>query len=59
MYYLYNQKWCDMTTLGLARRLIDRYDFQMFDGIVVALTLEAKCNILYSEDTRLYGQFGG
>jgi predicted nucleic acid-binding protein len=38
------------STIYLARRLIDKYDFQMFDGIVVASALEAKCDILYSED---------
>ncbi len=37
-------------TIDLARRLIDKYDFQMFDSIVVASALEAKCDILYSED---------
>jgi predicted nucleic acid-binding protein len=38
------------STIYLARRLIDKYNFQMFDGIVVASALEAKCDILYSED---------
>jgi len=39
-----------LTTLRTARNLIDRYDFQLFDSIVVAAALEANCHILYSED---------
>ena len=39
-----------ITTLKSARCLIDRYDFQLFDSIVVASALEANCHILYSED---------
>jgi predicted nucleic acid-binding protein len=39
-----------ITTLKYARNLIDRYDFQLFDSIVVASALEANCHILYSED---------
>lgn len=38
------------STIDLARRLIGKYNFQMFDGIVVASALEAKCDVLYSED---------
>jgi len=38
------------STLDLAKNLIDRYDFQIFDSIVVALAIEANCVILYSED---------
>jgi predicted nucleic acid-binding protein len=39
-----------LTTLKSARKLITRYDFQLFDSIVVASALEANCHILYSED---------
>ena len=39
-----------LTTLKYARDLIDRYDFQLFDSIIVASALEANCHILYSED---------
>jgi len=39
-----------LTTLRTARNLIDRYDFQLFDSIIVAAALEANCHILYSED---------
>jgi len=39
-----------LTTLRSARNLIDKYDFQLFDGIIVAAALEANCHILYSED---------
>jgi len=38
------------STLDLAKNLIDRYDFQIFDSIIVASALEANCGILYSED---------
>jgi len=38
------------TTLKNARNLLVRYDFQLFDSIVVAAALEANCHILYSED---------
>jgi predicted nucleic acid-binding protein len=37
-------------TLKYARYLLNQYDFQLFDSIVVASALEAKCSILYSED---------
>jgi len=40
----------DIETLQTAERLIQRYDFQVFDAIVVASALETGCNILYSED---------
>ncbi|MEO3403933.1 hypothetical protein AAFN85_08515 [Mucilaginibacter sp. CAU 1740] len=40
----------DLNVFGEALRLIKRYDFQMFDAVVVASALEADCNILYSED---------
>ncbi|MCL2041586.1 MAG: PIN domain-containing protein [Bacteroidales bacterium] len=39
-----------LTTLKHARNLLDRYDFQLFDSIIVASALEADCHILYSED---------
>ena len=38
------------STVYRARHLIGRYDFQMFDGIIVASALEAGCDILYSAD---------
>jgi predicted nucleic acid-binding protein len=31
------------------------YDFQLFDGIIVASALEANCDVLYSEDMQ-HGQ---
>jgi len=39
-----------LSTLFLARKLISKYDFQLFDSIIVASSLEADCEILYSED---------
>ena len=38
------------STLDLAKMLIDKYDFQIFDSIVVASAIEANCDTLYSED---------
>jgi len=38
------------STIDLAIKLIQKYDFQLFDSIVVALALEADCQILYTED---------
>lgn len=40
----------DKETLQLAERLVARYDFQVFDGIIIASALEAGCSIIYSED---------
>jgi predicted nucleic acid-binding protein len=37
-------------TLRLAKELIWRHQFQMFDAIIVASCLEAGCEVLYSED---------
>jgi predicted nucleic acid-binding protein len=39
-----------LSTIKTASRLIDRYDFQLFDSLIVATALEAQCDILYSED---------
>ena len=39
-----------LITLKYARYLIDRYDFQLFDSIIIASAIEANCHILYSED---------
>lgn len=36
--------------LNLALLLIRKYDFQLFDSIIVAAALESGCSILYSED---------
>ena len=38
------------STLELAKSLINKYDFQIFDSIIVASALEANCDTLYSED---------
>ena len=40
----------DTATLQSADYLIQRYDFQLFDAIIVASALEAGCKTLYSED---------
>lgn len=37
-------------TLESALLLIKRYDFQLFDSIIIASALAANCSILYSED---------
>ena len=39
-----------LSTVRLAQDLVARYDFQLFDGIVIAAALEANCDTLYSED---------
>jgi len=38
------------STIDLAITLIRKYDFQLFDSLVVALAIEADCEILYTED---------
>jgi predicted nucleic acid-binding protein len=38
------------STLDLAKGLIKKYDFQIFDSIIVASALETDCDTLYSED---------
>jgi predicted nucleic acid-binding protein len=38
------------STIKLAQNLVGEYDFQIFDGIIIAAALEANCDILYSED---------
>jgi predicted nucleic acid-binding protein len=40
----------EITTLKIAEQFIRRYDFQLFDSIIVASAWEAGCHILYSED---------
>jgi predicted nucleic acid-binding protein len=40
----------DISTLKIAKHIIQRYDLQIFDGIIVASAIEANCEILYSED---------
>jgi predicted nucleic acid-binding protein len=44
-----------LSTIKLAQNLVGRYDFQIFDGIIIAAALEANCDILYSEDMQ-HGQ---
>ena len=39
-----------LSTIKLAYHLVEKYDFQLFDSIIVASVLEAECDILYSED---------
>jgi predicted nucleic acid-binding protein len=40
----------DIAILQTAERLINRYDFQIFDAIIVASALSFGCETLYSED---------
>jgi len=40
----------EISTVHLAKNLIQKYDFQIFDSIIIASALEANCEILYSED---------
>ena len=39
-----------LSTIKLAQKMVEKYDFQVFDGIIVAAALEADCDIIYSED---------
>ena len=38
------------STLATAQALMKKYDFQLFDSIIVAGALQSNCTILYSED---------
>jgi len=38
------------STIKLSQKIIENYDFQIFDSIVIAAALEADCDIIYSED---------
>ena len=40
----------NFTLIEKAKDLIIRYDFQLFDSLIVASALQANCAILYSED---------
>jgi len=40
----------DIATLQTSERLIHRYDFQLFDAIIVASALDNGCQTLFSED---------
>jgi len=40
----------EQSTLDLAKNIIDKYNYQIFDSIIIASALEANCGILYSED---------
>jgi len=37
-------------TLQYASALVKRYQFQLFDAVIVAASIESGCQILYSED---------
>ena len=38
------------TVIRLAEQLLNRYNLQVFDSIIIASSIEAGCEILYSED---------
>jgi len=40
----------DKQSFQKAIQLVNRYDFQLFDALIVADALKANCTILYSED---------
>ena len=40
----------DIAALQAAERLVESYDFQIFDAIIVAAALHSGCHTLYSED---------
>ena len=37
-------------TLVFAATLVNKYQFQLFDSIIVAASIESNCRVLYSED---------
>ena len=39
-----------ISTLKIAKNIVQRYNLQIFDSIIVASALEANCVTLYSED---------
>ncbi len=40
----------NQSTMNLALFLLKKYDFQLFDSVIVASAIESECPILYSED---------
>ena len=40
----------DYKLIEKAKHLILRYDFQLFDSLIVASALQSNCTVLYSED---------
>ncbi len=40
----------DVNTTKICRPLIEKYNFQLFDAIIVSAALQYNCTILYSED---------
>lgn len=44
-----------METHRSALRICERYNYSVYDGLVIAAALEARCSILYSEDMQ-HGQ---
>jgi predicted nucleic acid-binding protein len=39
-----------ISTMKMAQQIMQRYDLQIFDSIIVAAAIESDCEILYSED---------
>lgn len=37
-------------TLHYASELLEKYNFQLFDSVIVAAAIQAQCDVLYSED---------
>jgi predicted nucleic acid-binding protein len=42
----------DVSTLKMAKQIIQRYDLQIFDSIIAASAIESNCKVLYSEDMK-------
>jgi predicted nucleic acid-binding protein len=55
--FLQQAEYVPVTEQMLAKsvQIMDKYDFQLFDAIIVASALESGCTILYSEDMK-HGQ---
>jgi predicted nucleic acid-binding protein len=47
------------TTIKLGEQLVNKYQLQVFDAIIVASALESNCEVLYSEDLQHSQTFEG
>ncbi len=47
-----------MSLYGEALRIRERYKLNWYDSLIVAAALEAKCDVLYTEDLQHGQRFG-
>ncbi|MGF9764531.1 PIN domain-containing protein [Microvirga sp. 0TCS3.31] len=58
------RKFCDVVPLTIdthddALAIVRRYGFSIYDSLIIAAAITAKCEILYSEDLQSGQQLGG